>query len=189
MKKILLIIAAVIILGFIVLGFWGCKNIIGVTTSHINNIEEMTTTEEPTIEPTLDPLVTPSAEITPDPTTEEPFFPTEEPAVIEPTVTPTPTPVKNKKMYMSPKKMTIWIQQGTVFPELKNSDGKNVKWSSSDEKICRVLPGGYLKGYKKGKVTITAKADGKKYTCKVTVKAKEKAKAKAKKPKSKKKKS
>ena len=45
-----------------------------------------------------------------------------------------------------------------------------VKWSSSDKKIATVSSSGVIKGVKKGKATITAKAGKKTYKCVVTVK-------------------
>ena len=50
-----------------------------------------------------------------------------------------------------------------------NSGNANVKWSSSDKKIVKVSKKGVITPVSVGTATITAKADGKKYTCKVTV--------------------
>lgn len=48
---------------------------------------------------------------------------------------------------------------------------KKVTWSSSNNKVAVVSQKGKVTAKKKGTATITAKAGGKKYTCKVTVKA------------------
>lgn len=53
--------------------------------------------------------------------------------------------------------------------ELDGYSGK-VTWTSSNKKVATVSSKGVIKGIKKGKATITAKAGGKTYKCTVTVK-------------------
>ncbi len=72
---------------------------------------------------------------------------------------------------LSKTKLTITVGK-TKTIKLKNAKKKNVKWSSSNKKIATVTKAGKIKAKKKGSVKITAKYDGKKYVCKVTVKAK-----------------
>ena len=48
---------------------------------------------------------------------------------------------------------------------------KKVSWSSSKKKVATVSKKGVVKAVNSGKATITAKVGGKKYICKVTVKA------------------
>ena len=47
---------------------------------------------------------------------------------------------------------------------------KKVKWSTSNKKIATVNSSGKVTAKKKGTCTITAKVNGKKYTCKIAVK-------------------
>lgn len=58
---------------------------------------------------------------------------------------------------------------------LSGAKGK-VKWSSSSKKVAAVSSKGVVSAKKKGKCVITARADGKEYTCKVKVTAKKKIK-------------
>ncbi|MBR6165015.1 MAG: Ig domain-containing protein [Clostridia bacterium] len=56
---------------------------------------------------------------------------------------------------------------------------KKITWKSSDKTVATVDKNGKVKGKKAGTATITAKVSGKKYTCKVTVKAAKKENAKS----------
>lgn len=76
--------------------------------------------------------------------------------------------VKNGTPKISNKKMTIY-QGYTDQVYVKNTDSK-VTWKSSNKKVATVSKGGYIKGKKIGKATITGKVDGKTVKCKVTVK-------------------
>lgn len=71
---------------------------------------------------------------------------------------------------LNKKSITIKQQQECTL-KLKGAKKNNVKWSSSDKKIASVKKG-VVKGKKAGKCVITAKYNGRKYTCKVTVKIK-----------------
>lgn len=74
------------------------------------------------------------------------------------------------KPRLNMKKAAIYVG-GTVKLKILHKK-KKVKWSSSNKKIASVSKKGLVKGKKKGTVKITAKTSGRKYTCKVTVKAK-----------------
>lgn len=74
-----------------------------------------------------------------------------------------------KKIKLNKKKVTIRAKK-TIKLKLKNAKAKKVKWSSSNEKIAMVSKKGVVSALKKGKVTITAKYNGKKYKCKMNVK-------------------
>lgn len=52
--------------------------------------------------------------------------------------------------------------------ELKNTTNK-VKWSTSDKSVAKISKNGMITPVAVGSAKITAKANGKKYTCKVTV--------------------
>ena len=68
---------------------------------------------------------------------------------------------------LSAKKKTITVGESFTLT-LKNATGK-ITWKSSDKKVATVKKG-VVTGVSEGKVKIVAKNDGKKYTCKVTVK-------------------
>lgn len=57
----------------------------------------------------------------------------------------------------------------TVKPSDVNLDGKEAKWTSSDETILAVDQNGKVKGIKAGKATITLEIDGVKATFEITV--------------------
>lgn len=71
------------------------------------------------------------------------------------------------KVKLNKSSATIFIGK-TVTLKVRNSS-KEVKWSSSNEKIATVSDKGVVKGLKAGKVTIKAKAGSKTLQCKVTV--------------------
>lgn len=71
------------------------------------------------------------------------------------------------KPALSKKKVTLSVG-GKVVLKLKNWKGR-VSWSSSQKSVATVSSKGAVRGKKKGKARITAKAGGKKYVCQVTV--------------------
>lgn len=75
--------------------------------------------------------------------------------------------VKEPKVEFKKKNTSVTVGFKTT---LKLKNGKNIKWSSSNKAIATVNSKGVVTGKKLGKVTITAKCNGKKYKCKVTVK-------------------
>ncbi len=79
-----------------------------------------------------------------------------------------------KKISISKKSATLKVGKKLTL-KLKNAKASKVKWSSSKKKVATVSKKGVVKAKKKGKATITAKYKGKKYKCKITVKAKKKA--------------
>jgi len=66
------------------------------------------------------------------------------------------------------KKKIVLELEDTYQLKVKNTT-KKVKWSSSDKKIVKVNKNGKLTPKGVGTATVTAKAGGKKYKCKVTV--------------------
>ena len=79
---------------------------------------------------------------------------------------------KSKKIRLNKKTATITVGK-TVKLKLRNTKKKAV-WKSSNKKIATVSKKGIVKAKKAGSVTITAKVNKKKYTCRVTVKKKPK---------------
>lgn len=75
-----------------------------------------------------------------------------------------------KKVKLNKTKLTLAVGK-TYKLKLKNNK-KKVKWSSSKKKAASVTSKGKVTAKKAGTAVITAKAAGKKYKCKVTVKAK-----------------
>lgn len=72
------------------------------------------------------------------------------------------------KPVLNKKKISLAVG-GKVTLKLKNWK-KRVSWSSSKKSVATVSAKGVVKAKKKGTAKITAKAGGKKYSCKVTVK-------------------
>lgn len=76
------------------------------------------------------------------------------------------------------KNRTLNYKKATITEgfslKLKLSGTGTVKWSSSNKSIATVSSKGLVKAKQPGKVTITAKSKGKKYTCKITVARNEK---------------
>lgn len=81
-----------------------------------------------------------------------------------------------KRIKLNKTKLTM-TEGKTYKLKLKNNK-KKVKWSSSKKKIASVTSKGKVTAKKAGNAVITAKAAGKKYKCKVTVKAKKSTPAK-----------
>ena len=85
-----------------------------------------------------------------------------------------PTSVEAKaktKVKLSSKSITLVVGT-TKTIKLKSAKASKVKWSTSNKKIATVSKG-KIKAKKKGTCKVYAKYKGKKYTCKVKVKAKE----------------
>ena len=98
----------------------------------------------------------------------------------EKAATPDPKPEKVAVSKVALSKTSVSIYAGsttkltaTVTPS--NATNKKVTWKSSNSAVASVDANGNVKGIKAGTVTITATADGKSASCKVTVKAKPKA--------------
>ena len=77
-----------------------------------------------------------------------------------------------KKIQLSKTKVELSVGEKVTL-KLKNSTASDVKWSSSKKSIATVTSKGKVTAKKAGSATITAKHDGKKYTCNVTVKSPE----------------
>ena len=73
------------------------------------------------------------------------------------------------KPKLNKTKATV-IRTKTIKLTLKNVTASKVSWSSSKKSVATVNQKGKVTGKKIGKATITAKYNGKKYKCKVTVK-------------------
>ncbi len=69
---------------------------------------------------------------------------------------------------LSASKKTIYVGKSSTLT-LKNASG-TTKWVSSDKKVATVNSAGKVTAHKKGSCIITAVNNGKKYTCKITVK-------------------
>lgn len=87
-----------------------------------------------------------------------------------------PATAAKKGIKLNKTKLTM-TEGKTYKLKLKNNK-KKVKWSSSKKKIASVTSKGKVTAKKAGNAVITAKAAGKKYKCKVTVKAKKSTPAK-----------
>ena len=86
-------------------------------------------------------------------------------------ITLVPTNVKAaNKVKLNKSKVTLYVGKTTTL-KVKGTS-KKVTWSSSNKKVATVNKKGKVTAKKKGTATITAKASGKKYKCKVTVKNK-----------------
>lgn len=72
------------------------------------------------------------------------------------------------KVKISTTSKTLYVGYGCKLKVTGTT--KKVKWSSSNSKVAKVTQAGNVTAKKAGKVTITAKVNGKKYTCKITVK-------------------
>lgn len=76
--------------------------------------------------------------------------------------------IKVMKPYLS--KSTITISKGKTSRLNLVGTSSDISWSSSNSKVATVNSSGVITAIKAGKVTITATAKGKTYTCKVIVK-------------------
>ena len=81
----------------------------------------------------------------------------------------------NDGIYPKLNKSTVSLKAGSSTT-LKVINGKNVKWSTSNSKVAKIVSKtsktAKIKGLKFGKATITAKIGKKKLLCRVTVKKK-----------------
>ncbi len=81
--------------------------------------------------------------------------------------------VTTKKLTLSKKKATLTVKQSVKLGVKRNpiSAKEKITWSSSNKKVATVSKSGKVTAKRAGKVTITAKtSNGKKATCKITVK-------------------
>lgn len=81
--------------------------------------------------------------------------------------------VTTKKLTLSKKKATLTVKQSVKLRVKRNpiSAKEKITWSSSNKKVATVSKSGKVTAKKAGKATITAKtSNGKKATCKITVK-------------------
>ena len=81
---------------------------------------------------------------------------------------PTTSIVQASSISINKKKYTLVT--GSTFKLKINGTSRKVKWSSNNKKIATVNSNGKVTAKKKGTCTITAKVNGKKYSCKITVK-------------------
>ncbi len=73
-----------------------------------------------------------------------------------------------KKIALNRKNLTLTTEKRATL-KLKHANASKVKWSSSDISIATVTNKGVVTARDAGKATITAKYNGKKYTCKLKV--------------------
>lgn len=73
------------------------------------------------------------------------------------------------KIAISDKKISIEV--GETYQLSVTGTNKSVTWSSADDTIASVSKTGIVTGVSIGKVKVTAKCNGKKYSCQVSVKA------------------
>ncbi|MGN0243964.1 MAG: Ig domain-containing protein [Lachnospiraceae bacterium] len=66
-------------------------------------------------------------------------------------------------------KSKVSLTTGQTVQLKLSPKAKKVTWKSSNKKVAVVTKKGKVTAYKRGKVTITARADGKNYTCRVQV--------------------
>ncbi len=81
--------------------------------------------------------------------------------------------VTTKKLTLSKKKATLTVKQSVKLGVKRNpiSAKEKITWSSSNKKVATVSKSGKVTAKRAGKATITAKtSNGKKATCKITVK-------------------
>jgi len=72
------------------------------------------------------------------------------------------------KVSINKKTASIKVRS-SVHLKLNNASG-TIKWKSSNSKVAKVSESGIVTGIKAGTARITAKTNGKSYSCKVTVK-------------------
>ena len=74
------------------------------------------------------------------------------------------------KITLNAESSTLYVGQTKTLKATVKGPSSDVTWKSSDSAVASVDSKGRITGKKKGTCTITAKANGKKDTCKVTVK-------------------
>lgn len=79
-----------------------------------------------------------------------------------------PVSVSAASVKLNKKKLSLMKGKTSILVLMNRSD--EVTWTSSKKSVATVDQNGVVKAKKKGTATITAKSNGKKYTCKVTVK-------------------
>lgn len=90
-------------------------------------------------------------------------------ALVLTSLCPVPAEAKSK-LALNRKKVTLYVGK-SCFLKVKGTK-KKVRWSSAKKKIATVSQKGKVTAKKAGTVKITAKVEGKKFVCKVTVKKK-----------------
>ncbi len=80
--------------------------------------------------------------------------------------------VKTKKLALNKKNATIKVKKSLTLKLTRTpiTASDKVTWQSSNKKVATVNKSGKVTAKKTGKATITVKANGKKATCKITVK-------------------
>ncbi len=80
--------------------------------------------------------------------------------------------VKTKKLALNKKNATIKVKKSLTLKLTRTpiTASDKVTWQSSNKKVATVNKSGKVTAKKAGKATITVKANGKKATCKITVK-------------------
>ncbi len=79
-----------------------------------------------------------------------------------------PISVSAASVKLNKKTLSLMKGKTSILVLMNRSD--EVTWTSSKKSVATVDQNGVVKAKKKGTATITAKSNGKKYTCKVTVK-------------------
>ena len=74
-----------------------------------------------------------------------------------------------KAVALSKKAITLKTGKKAQL-KLSNAEASKVKWASKNKKVATVTKAGVVQAKKAGKTTVVATYNGKKYTCKVTVK-------------------
>ncbi|MBA4688586.1 MAG: Ig-like domain-containing protein [Candidatus Galacturonibacter soehngenii] len=80
--------------------------------------------------------------------------------------------VKTQKLGLTDKKLSLKAGESSQLEAVRNpiSAMDKITWKSSNKKVATIDKDGNIVAIKKGKTTITATVNGKKATCKVTVK-------------------
>ena len=76
----------------------------------------------------------------------------------------------SQKVELNKTSLTLYVGSSSQL-KLKNTN-KKIKWSCSKSSVATVMQSGRVKAKKQGSCKVTAKAAGKNYVCRVTVKKK-----------------